>query len=110
MFRIKIPFRDILKTILIITIGWYTPFRLAVIIIVTLFFWLTTFGDQGILHLHELASLKYKYTEERDQLLSEVASLEKEIKQLNDPEFLETTVRKELGYIKDGEVVYHLVP
>jgi cell division protein FtsL len=68
---------------------------------------LTFFGDKGILHLlrlqKELARIKgmnTKMEEENRQLREEVKRLQHEKR------YIEEIARKELGMVKEGEIIY----
>ncbi len=68
----------------------------------------TFFGDKGILHLmhlkKELSRIKavnVKVDEENRKLKEEVSRLQ------HDRRYIEEIARKELGMVKDGEIIYH---
>ena len=68
------------------------------------------FGERGFIHL-------YRMEKERQAHLYRISNLEKknqalleEIKQLrSDKKYLESVARKELGLVKDNEVLYRFV-
>ncbi|MBU4483838.1 septum formation initiator family protein [bacterium] len=87
----------------------YTPVGVAAAAFVLLFFWLITFGDQGLFRLQKLYSLKNQLFQERIKLDNKIVRLEKEAELLKDKKYLESIIRKELGYIKNGEIIFHVV-
>lgn len=84
----------------------FTPVRLVVVAIVVALFWFLAMGDQGIYQLRLLLEMKNKLTEERMTINDEIDRLTKERKLLSDPKNLELVIRKELGYIYPGEVIF----
>lgn len=70
------------------------------------FFSFLVLGDKGIYRMQRLLEMKHRLTEERDALNREIDRLTEEKAMLSDPANLEMTIRKELGYIRPGEVVF----
>lgn len=70
----------------------------------------TIFGDSGLYHLHSLYNSKNKLSFEINSAKSRIHLLETEKLKLTNPDYLESILRKELGYIKDGEKVYQIIP
>lgn len=70
----------------------------------------TIFGDSGLYHLSSLKHSKAEFISKIKESRTRIDLLKKEKILLTNPLYLETIVRKELGYIKDGEVVYQLNP
>ncbi len=85
---------------------FFTPTRIGVAVISGLFFWFMVMGDQGIIKLKRLIEMKSNLLAEREALNAEIESLSKEKALLSDPANLELTIRKELGYVRPGEVVF----
>lgn len=83
-----------------------TPVRIGVICAVILFFWFFILGDKGIYQLRNLMDMKNRLTAERQKLIEDIDKLSEEKKLLSDPKNLEMVIRKELGYIKPGEMVF----
>ena len=98
----KDALRQALRTLLTVL----TPVRLAVVVIIFAVFYFLVLGDQGIYHLRRLASLKHKLLAERAEQSERIERLTRERDELSKPENLEMVIRKELGYIKPGEVVF----
>lgn len=70
----------------------------------------TIFGDSGLYQLHSLRNTKSDLQFQIKENKTKIELLENEKTRLTNPEYLETIVRKELGYIKEGEVIYQLTP
>lgn len=70
----------------------------------------TIFGDSGLYQLHSLYKTKEKLTYHIKENQAKINLLENEKVRLTNPDYLESIIRKELGYIKKGEVVYQVTP
>lgn len=82
------------------------PKWLVVGLLVLLFGWLIIFGDQGLLTWRTLAEKKNELLREEAALTAKKQLLETETTRLEDPQYLEPVIRRELGYVKPGETVY----
>ena len=87
-------------------LGFLTPVRALVIVLVVVFFWFLVLGDQGLYQLRRLIEMKGYLTGERQAITEEIDALEKEKVMLENPDTLEMVIRRELGYIRPGEVVF----
>ena len=68
---------------------------------------LTFFGDQGILHLLRLQKELVRINETNTKMEEENRNLREEVKRLqHEKRYIEEIARKELGMIKEGEIVY----
>ena len=68
------------------------------------------FGDRGFVHLHKMEKEREAYVERIGRLEQEKQSLLDEIKRLRtDKEHIESLARRELGLIKDDEILYRFV-
>ena len=68
---------------------------------------LTFFGEKGILNLLRLRMEMVRVKEKNSQLEGENQRLREEIKRLqSDKRYIEEIARKELGMIKEGEIIY----
>ena len=83
------------------------PVFLLILLLFLILGFFTFFGDKGILHLFrlqkELARIKetnVKIEEENRRLREEVSRLQHEKR------YIEEIARKELGMVKEGEVIY----
>jgi cell division protein FtsB len=83
------------------------PVFLLVLLLFLILGFFTFFGDKGILHLlglqKELARIKetnVRMEEENRRLREEVSRLQ------NEKRYIEEIARKELGMVKEGEVIY----
>jgi len=94
------------RAFLIFCWRFLTPIRILVVTSVALFFWFVILGDQGISELRRLFEMKHRLEQERRLLNDDIDRLTEEKKILSDPANLEITIRKELGYIKQGEIVF----
>jgi cell division protein FtsB/cell division protein DivIC len=68
---------------------------------------LTFFGEKGILHLIRLQKEAAKIKESNIKLEEENQKLREEVKRLQrDRRYIEEIARKELGLVKEGEIIY----
>ena len=68
---------------------------------------LTFFGEKGIFHLLRLQKEVARIKERNIKLEEENQKLREEVKRLqSDKRYIEETARKELGMVKEGEVIY----
>ena len=72
---------------------------------------LTFFGDRGILHLVRLEKELSRIKEANQKIEEENQKLREEVKQLqSEKRYIEEFARKELGMVKEGEIVYQFDP
>jgi cell division protein FtsB len=98
--------KEKLKNVLSRMVGFWTPIRIAVFAIAALFFWFLAFGDQGLYQLRRLVEIRGNLLFDRQKQNDDIDSHTKEKEMLQDPVNTEMTIRRELGYIKPGEVVF----
>ena len=83
--------------------------RLLLLILVSLLIFgsLTFFGEKGILHLLHLRKELVRVKEKNLKLEEENQKLKEEVKRLkSDKRYIEEIARKELGMVKQGEIIY----
>ena len=86
-----------LKQKILLSVAILVLFNLLLIII---------FGDNGLVDLNLLKKEKERLVEKNREIIRENLSLYREIERLkNDPEFIESVARKELGVIGKDEVI-----
>ena len=73
------------------------------------FAWFAVFGDQGLYQLHKHNKIKAEMQNEIKNLNKKIKDLNREKELLKDPSHLETVIRRELGYVKQGEVVFQQI-
>jgi cell division protein FtsB len=67
----------------------------------------TFFGDKGILHLLRLQKELARIREMNIKIEEENQKLKEEVKRLqSDKRYIEEIARKELGMVKEGEIIY----
>ncbi len=72
---------------------------------------LTFFGDKGILHLVRLQKELSRIREANQKMEEENQRLREQVKRLqNEKRYIEEFARKELGMVKEGEIVYQFDP
>jgi cell division protein FtsB len=82
-------------------------FILLIIPIFLLFFFLTFWGDKGIFHLIRLKNELSRIKENNLKIEAENQRLREEVRRLKyEKRYIEEIARKELGMIKDGEIIY----
>ena len=68
---------------------------------------LTFFGEQGIFHLFRLQKELARIKDKNSKLEEENQKLKEEVKRLqSDKRYVEEIARKELGMVKEGEIIY----
>ena len=68
---------------------------------------LTFFGDKGILHLLRLQKELVRIKEMNIKMEEETRKLREEVRRLqHEKRYIEEIARKELGMVKEGEVIY----
>ncbi len=84
----------------------FTPLRVGIVLGAAAFLWFLIFGDQGIYHLNKLSMMKKRLALQRETLKTDIEKLTREKTLLQDSKNLEPVIRKELGFIRPGEIVY----
>jgi cell division protein FtsL len=80
---------------------------LLILIAFLIFGILTFFGEKGIFHLLHLQKEVARIKERNIKLEEENKKLREEVKRLqSDKRYIEETARKELGMVKEGEIIY----
>ena len=65
------------------------------------------FGEKGVLRLFRLQKELERFKEASSKLAEENRKLEEEVKRLReDKQYIEEIARRELGMVKEGEVIY----
>jgi cell division protein FtsB len=65
------------------------------------------FGERGFLHLYRMEKNRLAYLERIRRVEEENQALIEEIRKLNsDPAYLESVARRELGLVKEDEILY----
>jgi cell division protein FtsB/cell division protein DivIC len=83
--------------------------RLLLLILIGLFIFgsLTFLGEKGIFNLFRLRKEVTRIKEKNFQLEAENQKLREEVKRLqSDKRYIEEIARKELGMVKEGEIIY----
>ena len=86
--------------------SFFTLTRIGVATILALFFWFMVMGDQGVIKFKRLIEMKNNLLAERETLNNDIEVLTKKKILLSNPANLELTIRKELGYVRPGEVIF----
>jgi cell division protein FtsB len=83
--------------------------RILILVITSLIVFgsLTFFGEKGIFNLLRLRKEVVRIKEKNLQLEEENQKLREEVKRLqSDKRYIEEVARKELGMVKEGEIIY----
>jgi cell division protein FtsB len=83
--------------------------RLLFLILISLLIFgiLTFFGEKGVFHLFRLQKELARVKEKNFKLEGENQTLKEEVKRLkSDKRYIEEIARKELGMVKEGEIIY----
>lgn len=86
--------------------GWINPVPLAAVALTLVFGWLTIFGNQGLVTWQRLGEERARLEREATLLAERRRALEEEDRQLDDPAYLEPIIRRELGFVRPGEIVF----
>ena len=79
---------------------------LGMVIVIFIVSWLA-FGDRGFVYLYRMDQERQEYLERIKNLEATNQELRDEINRLQyDKEYIEATARKELGLLKENEVIY----
>jgi cell division protein FtsL len=82
-------------------------FLLLILVPLLIFGTLTFFGEKGILHLLRLQKEVAQIKDRNIKLEEENQKLREEVKRLQrDKRYIEEIARKELGMVKEGEIIY----
>jgi cell division protein FtsB/cell division protein DivIC len=82
-------------------------FLLLILVPLLIFGTLTFFGEKGILHLLRLQKEVAQIKDRNIKLEEENKKLREEVKRLQrDKRYIEEIARKELGMVKEGEIIY----
>jgi len=87
--------------------------RILILIFISLFILgsLTFFGEKGIFNLFRLRKEVARIKGKNLQLEEENQKLKEEVKRLqSDKRYIEEIARKELGMVKEGEIIYRFDP
>jgi cell division protein FtsB len=72
---------------------------------------LAFFGDKGVFHLLRLQKELSRIQDDNRKIEGENRSLREEVKRLqNERRYIEEIARKELGMVKEGEIIYRFDP
>ena len=82
------------------------PVHIIGAIALVVFLWMLIMGDQGLFRLGQLHQLKSDLLDGRQRISDEIDEKAHEKQLLQDPKNLEMIIRKELGYIRPGEIIY----
>jgi cell division protein FtsB len=67
---------------------------------------LTFFGEKGILHFLRLKKELTRIKEANVEMEKENQKLREEVRRLHEKSYIEEIARKELGMVKEGEIIY----
>jgi len=82
-------------------------FLFFILILFLIFGFFTFFGDKGILHLLRLQKEVIRIKEMNAKMEEENRKLKEEVRRLQfEKRYIEEIARKELGMIKEGEIIY----
>ena len=86
--------------------NYIAPILILSLVAVLLFAWLT-FGRHGLIDLYKMQKEKERYLSIIKDLKEKNMLLANEIIRLRgDPKYLESVARKELGLVKENEIIY----
>lgn len=91
-------------------VGAISPFYLVTASLTLFILFFTIFGGQGLIKLGEIKKVNHNMKSEIAFLKDQIKDRERQMKLMEDPVYLETVVRQELGYVKPWEVIFQLTP
>jgi len=82
--------------------------RLLILVLLLSFIFgsLTFFGEKGILHILRLKRELTRIKEANTKIEEENQKLREEVRRLHERSYIEEIARKELGMVKEGEIIY----
>lgn len=80
--------------------------RLAVVALFGTFLWFLVLGDQGFYQLKKLSNIRDQLQAKEVELTESNEELRQDKLRYQKPENLEMAIRRELGFIRPGEIVY----
>lgn len=80
-------------------------FLLLGIFVILFFAGITIFGEEGLVKLRKLYSLREQVQKENQELYLQNQKLAREINLLKDPAHSERLIREKLGYLKSNEYI-----
>ena len=85
---------------------FFKALLLGMVVVILIVSWLA-FGDRGFVYLYRMGQDRQEYLERIKNLEATNQELRDEINRLQyDKEYIEATARKELGLLKENEVIY----
>ena len=76
-------------------------------LVIVLVWYFAIFGEKGVIKIVHLRQQRDRLTSEAKRIREENERLKKEIGRLqDDPQYLESVVRRELGFVKENEVLF----
>ncbi|MCP5464123.1 MAG: septum formation initiator family protein [Deltaproteobacteria bacterium] len=85
-------------------------FLTAAVVVFVLFFFVTVWGDGGLVELYGLKQQRDKIVASNRQLLQENLLRLQEIQKLKESRFVEQKARSDLGMIRKDEIVFVIKP
>ena len=70
---------------------------------------LASFGNEGWVKLYKLRQIEGTMEEENLTLAANNEDLRREIQRLQNPKYLEHYIRRQIGFIRDNELIYEFV-
>lgn len=87
----------------------YVLYALILCFVAVLLLALLSFGQNGLLDLYKMQKEKEKYVAILKDLKGKNRLLASEIRRLRqDPKYFESVARKELGLVKENEIIYRI--
>ncbi len=87
-------------------LSFLKPIHIIAAASLVVFFWFLVMGEQGLYKLRQLHELRDTLEENRQRLAQEIEMKASEKHMLEEPKNLEMIIRKELGYIRPGEMIF----
>jgi cell division protein FtsB len=83
------------------------PLLLLILAFILILGFFVLFGERGILHRLRLQKELERIKETNTHMAEENQKLKEEVRRLqNEKEYIEAIARKELGMVKEGEIIY----
>lgn len=89
-------------------LDFLTPMRVGIALAALFFIWFFLLGDQGVVNLRKLLAMKERLQNEQHTLEHEIEDMTRQKELMSNPDNLEMVIRKELGAIKPGEVIFEI--
>lgn len=95
---------------LLVMLRTLNPWKWVSALLCGLVIWMMVFGDMGIRDYYTLLQTRDSFQQKIAEANQRIDDLHAEKKNLQDPHYLESVIRSELGYLRSDEIIFKLQP